>query len=146
MYSISCYFIFLLLKNALVYVDWLSDLTVKHNSFFEKENRSQSTIGAVPMIECKLGAHKAFYWDCSQQKRGDHLLTTNSQSSLLPVSKSLKLRTSNPSWHVDKTTRWDDLRPAISNGAKNSTIKAEKFPAYFFLAKVLLKSNFYLSH
>ena len=84
------------------------------------------------MIECKLGAHKAFYWDCSQQKRGDHLLTTNSQSSLLPVSKSLKLRTSNPSWHVDKTTRWDDLRPAISNGAKNSTIKAEKFPAYFF--------------
>ena len=117
MFSISCYFIFLLLKNALVYVDWLSDLTVKHNSFFEKENRSQSTIGAVPMIECKLGAHKHL----KPRRREDHLLTTNSVGQ-----ESFKLRT-NPSWHVDKTTRWVDLRPVISNGAKNSGIKAD-FP------------------
>ena len=118
MFSISCYFIFLLLKNALVYVDWLSDLTVKHNSFFEKrkENRSQS-IGAVPMIECKLGAHKHL----KPRRREDHLLTTNSVGQ-----ESFKLRT-NPSWHVDKTTRWVDLRPVISNGAKNSGIKAD-FP------------------
>ena len=117
MYSISFYFIFLPLKNALVYVDWLSDLTVKHNSFFEKENRSQSTIGAVPMIECKLGAHKHL----KPRRREDHLLTTNSVGQ-----ESFKLRT-NPSWHVDKTTRWVDLRPVISNGAKNSGIKAD-FP------------------
>ena len=118
MFSISCYFIFLLLKNALVYVDWLSDLTVKHNSFFEKENRSQSTIGAVPMIECKLGAHKHLK---PRRREEDHLLTTNSVGQ-----ESFKLRT-NPSWHVDKTTRWVDLRPVISNGAKNSGIKAD-FP------------------
>ena len=118
MYSISFYFIFLLLKNALVYVDWLSDLTVKHNSFFEKENRSQSTIGAVPMIECKLGAHKHLK---PRRREEDHLLTTNSVGQ-----ESFKLRT-NPSWHVDKTTRWVDLRPVISNGAKNSGIKAD-FP------------------
>lgn len=113
--------VFFLLINALVYVDWLSDLTVKHNSFFEKrkENRSQSTIGAVPMIECKLGAHK--HLKPRRRREEDHLLTTNSVGQ-----ESFKLRT-NPSWHVDKTTRWVDLRPVISNGAKNSGIKAD-FP------------------
>ena len=112
--------VFFLLINALVYVDWLSDLTVKHNSFFEKrkENRSQS-IGAVPMIECKLGAHK--HLKPRRRREEDHLLTTNSVGQ-----ESFKLRT-NPSWHVDKTTRWVDLRPVISNGAKNSGIKAD-FP------------------
>ena len=152
MYSISFYFIFLLLKNALVYVDWLSDLTVKHNSFFEKENRSQSTIGAVPMIECKLGAHKHLK---PRRREEDHLLTTNSVGQ-----ESFKLRT-NPSWHVDKTTRWVDLRPVISNGAKNSGIKADFPPVltaadsgccgigsaifgivlYFYLLLLLLCSN-----
>ena len=70
------------------------------------------------MIECKLGAHKHLK---PRRREEDHLLTTNSVGQ-----ESFKLRT-NPSWHVDKTTRWVDLRPVISNGAKNSGIKAD-FP------------------